>query len=458
MSLKATFERNRQRYEEELTDFLKIPSVSARSEHKQDLARCAEWLAGKLTEVGMAAEVIATPGHPIVYGELLEAGEDAPTVLVYGHYDVQPVEPLDEWESPPFEPTVRDGRIYARGSADDKGQIYLHVKALEAYREAVGTPPINLKFIFEGEEEVGSDNLENFVRNNKERLASDACVVSDTPMLAADLPSVVIGLRGLVYIEVRLRGPRQDLHSGAFGGAVTNPANALAGMIAALKDDKGRITLPGFYDDVIEPSDEEKKALAEIPTTEKELLEQTGAPALGDGEEGVHFLNRIWTRPTLDVNGLLSGYTGEGAKTIIPATAMAKISLRLVPNQDPEAVTQALEEQLRSLLPVGLEMEIERHSWGLPWYSDPAGPLFRAASTAVKEVFGRGPLFIREGGSIPIVPMIERELGVPVLLLGFVLPGSNLHSPNEWLSIEMYHKGIATVTRLYDAIAREYRA
>lgn len=456
MSLQATLEANRDRYEQELTELLRIPSVSARSEHRDDMKRCAEWLRADMERLGMEAEIITTPGHPIVFGELAEAGPDAPTVLVYGHYDVQPVEPLDEWESPPFEPTVRDGRIYARGSADDKGQIHLHLKALEAYREANGPPPVNLKLMFEGEEEVGSENLEAFVKENRERLACEACVISDTPMLDADLPSIVIGLRGLVYIEVRLRGPKQDLHSGAYGGAIVNPANALAGMIAALKDAKGRITLPGFYDDIVDPSDAERKALERLPTSEEDLIEQTGVPALGDGEEGIHFLNRIWTRPTLDVNGLLSGYTGEGAKTIIPATAMAKLSLRLVPDQDPHAVAAALEERLNELLPEGLTLEIQRHSFGLPWYADPSGPLFQAAASAVQGAFGKEPLFIREGGSIPIVPMIERELSVPVLLLGFVLPGSNLHSPNEWLSLEMYHRGIDTVARLYDAIAAEF--
>ncbi len=456
MSVEAILEKQRRHYEEELAEFLRIPSVSARSEHEADMIRCAEWLAGKLDQLGAKAEILETSGHPIVYSELLEAGADAPTVLVYGHYDVQPADPLDEWESPPFEPTVRDGRIYARGSADDKGQIHLHLKALEAYREAFGPPPVNLKFMFEGEEEVGSENLESFVKNNKERLACQACVISDTPMLGEDLPSIVIGLRGLVYIEVRLKGPRQDLHSGAYGGAIVNPANTLAEMIAALKDEDGRITTPGFYDPVLEPSEAERKALARIPTTEQDLLDQTGVSALGDGEAGVHFLNRIWTRPALDVNGLLSGYTGEGSKTIIPATAMAKISMRLVPNQDPYAVCDALEEQLRSLLPQGVEMEILRHSFGLPWYADPEGPLFRAAASAVQGAFGTEPLFIREGGSIPIVPMIEQELSVPVLLLGFVLPGSNLHSPNEWMSLAMYHRGIETIARLYDAIAEEY--
>ncbi len=458
MALQDVLAQNRDSSVQQLVEFLKIPSVSSRSEHEGDMRQCAEWLHAELDRLGVAAEILSTPGHPIVFGELREAGEGAATVLIYGHYDVQPVEPLDEWKTPPFEPDLRGGRIYARGSADDKGQIHLHLKALEAYRQACGKLPINVKFMFEGEEEVGSEHLVEFVKSNRERLACDACVISDTPMLSAELPSIVIGLRGLVYIEVRLRGPKQDVHSGAYGGAIANPANALAQMIAALKDGDGRITTPGFYDSVNEPSEAEKKALAELPTTEADILEQTGAPALGNGEAGVHFINRMWTRPTLDVNGLLSGYTGEGSKTIIPATAMAKLSMRLVPDQDPYKICDALQTQLGSLLPLGLKIDIFRHSFGRPWYADPDGPVFRAAAEAVEGSFGREPLFIRVGGSIPIVPMIERELEVPVLLLGFVLPGSNLHAPNEWLSLEMYYRGIETVARLYDAIASAYAA
>lgn len=453
MSLKETLESNRRRYEAELVEFLRIPSVSARSEHKGDMRRCAEWLAAELERLGVAAEILSTPGHPVVYGELLEAGPNAPTVLVYGHYDVQPPEPFDEWETPPFEPDIREGRIYARGAVDDKGQIHLHLKALEAYRAAKGRLPINVKFMLEGEEEVGSANLDAFVKANRERLACDACVISDTPMASAELPSIVTGLRGLVYIEVRLSGPKQDLHSGAYGGAITNPANALAEMIGALRDGDGRISTPGFYDAVREPGTAEKKALAQLPTSEANILEQTGAPELGGGESGVHFSERIRTRPTLDVNGLLSGYTGEGSKTIIPAAAMAKLSLRLVPDQDPHEICGALEAQLESLVPPSLTLEITRYALGRPWYADPEGPLFRAAAEAVEDVFGRQPLFVRIGGSIPIVPMIESELEVPVLLLGFALPGANHHAPNEWLSLEMYHRGIETVARLYETMA-----
>lgn len=456
MSLEALLKESRERFEDELGEFLRIPSVSARSEHKEDMAHCAEWVVGKLGELGMKAEVIPTEGHPIVYGELMEAGEDAPTVLVYGHYDVQPVEPLDEWETPPFEPQVRDGKLFARGTADDKGQIHIHMKAVEAYQKAEGKLPVNLKFVFEGEEEVGSVNLEDFINSNVARLACDATVVSDTPMLSPELPSICVGLRGLVYMEVRLKGPSQDLHSGSYGGAVVNPANALAEIIAQLKDAEGRVTLPGFYDSVKEPSAAERAAYSEIPLTEEDFRREAGVPALGDGEAGIPFIERIWARPTLDVNGLLSGYTGEGAKTIIPAAAMAKISMRLVPDQDPKAIRAAFEEHVKSLMPEGVEYEIQMHSDGLPWAADPEGPLFKAAASAVNAVFGRTPLFTREGGSIPIVPMIERTLDTPVLLLGFALPGSNLHSPNEWISLDLYHKGIEIIARLYDEIAKEH--
>jgi acetylornithine deacetylase/succinyl-diaminopimelate desuccinylase-like protein len=456
MSLETLLKESRGRFEEELAEFLAIPSVSARSEHKDDMIRCAEWVSAKLGELGMKAEILSTPGHPIVYGELMEAGPNAPTVLVYGHYDVQPVEPLDEWKTPPFEASVRDGNMYGRGTADDKGQIHIHMKALEAYREAKGAPPVNLKFLFEGEEEVGSVNLEDFVLNNVERLACDAAVVSDTPMLAPDLPSICAGLRGMVYMEVRLSGPSQDLHSGQYGGGVVNPANALARIITQLKDDNGRITIPGFYDKVKDLSAVEKKSLSELPVTEEEFAAEAGVSATGDGEVGVHWLERIWARPTLDVNGFLSGYTAEGAKTIIPAKAMAKISMRLVPDQDPKEIRRAFESYVKSLKPDGVDMEIEIHSDGLAWGADPEGPLFRAATTAIQGVFDRAPLFIREGGSIPIVPMIETVLDTPMLLLGFALPGCNLHSPNEWMSLDLYHKGIDIMTRLYDEIATEY--
>jgi len=456
MSLQKTLEDNRQAYVDELVDFLKIPSVSARSEHKGDLMECAEWLKAKLTDQGMTAEIIPTAGHPIAYAELMTAGPDAPTILVYGHYDVQPVEPLDEWKTPPFEASIRDGNIYARGTADDKGQVHIHMKALDAYLSAKGDPPVNIKFLFEGEEEVGSTNLEAFVRANVDKLACDAAIISDTPMLAPDLPAVTVGLRGMVYSEVRLSGPSQDLHSGQYGGGVENPANALAKIVTQLKDADGRVMVPGFYDAVKDLSAAERKALTELPVTEDDFRKEAGVPATGGGESGIHWLERIWARPTLDVNGFLSGYTGEGAKTIIPATSMAKISMRLVPDQDPTVIREAYEAYVNSLKPEGVDMDIEFHADALPWAADPEGPLFKAASSAISGVFGREPLFIREGGSIPIVPMFEKILGVPLLLLGFALPGCNLHSPNEWMSLDLYHKGIAVVATLYDEIAKEH--
>jgi acetylornithine deacetylase/succinyl-diaminopimelate desuccinylase-like protein len=456
MSLETTLKNNRQKYEDELVEFIAIPSVSARSEHKGDMLTCAEWVKGKLEDLGMAAEIIPTAGHPIVYGELMDAGPSAPTVLVYGHYDVQPVEPLDEWKTPPFEASVRDGNMYARGTADDKGQIHIHMKALAAYEEAKGNPPVNIKFLFEGEEEVGSVNLEAFIKNNVDKLACDAAVISDTPMLTPKHPSITVGLRGMVYQEISLTGPSQDLHSGQYGGGVVNPANALAKMISQLKDDNGRVTIPGFYDDVRDLSRAERRSLQDTPITEQDFKQEAGVSATGDGEAGVYWLERIWARPALDVNGMLSGYTGEGAKTIIPARSMAKISMRLVPGQDPKDIRAKFESYLKTLKPEGVDMDIDYHSDGLPWGANPEGPLFVAASTALKDVFGRDPLFIREGGSIPIVPMIEQILNTPVLLLGFALPGCNLHSPNEWISLDLYHKGIDVMARLYDEIAKAY--
>ncbi|NNG15697.1 MAG: M20/M25/M40 family metallo-hydrolase, partial [Gemmatimonadales bacterium] len=353
MSLETTLEQSRQKYEDELVEFLKIPSVSARSEHKGDMLKCAEWVRGKLADLGMEAEVISTAGHPIVYGEAMDAGPSAPTVLVYGHYDVQPVEPLDEWKTPPFEASVRDGHMYARGTADDKGQIHIHMKALEAYKEAKGVPPVNIKFLFEGEEEVGSVNLEEFIRNNVDKLACDAAVISDTPMLTPEHPSITLGLRGLVYMEVKLTGPSQDLHSGQYGGGVVNPANALAKIITQLKDDAGRVSIPGFYDAVKDLGPAERRSLEDTPITEEDFEREAGVSATGDGEAGVYWLERIWARPTLDVNGMVSGYTGEGAKTIIPARAMAKISMRLVPDQDPRDVRGKFEAYVKSLKPEG---------------------------------------------------------------------------------------------------------
>jgi acetylornithine deacetylase/succinyl-diaminopimelate desuccinylase-like protein len=415
------------------------------------MRRAAEWLVERMLEAGLqTAEVLPTGGHPVVLGEWRGA-EGAPTLLVYGHYDVQPPEPLDEWQTPPFEPTVRDGKLFARGSVDDKGQLYLHLKAVEAHIATRGTLPVNVIFLIEGEEEIGSEHLESFLVENRERLKCDAVMISDTSMFAPGLPSITVGLRGLAYMEVRVQGPATDLHSGAYGGAVVNPANALAGMLARLHDEQGRVTIPGFYDEVRKLTEEERKAIAALPFEEETLREEVGAPVLR-GEEGFGALERIWARPTLDVNGLLSGYTGEGAKTVLPARAMAKVSMRLVPDQDHREIERRFTEYVRSLAPAGVAVELEALHGGQPWLVDPTEPIFAAAARALRGAFGRDPVFIREGGSIPIVQAFQQTFGAPVLLLGFGLPGENAHAPNEWISLENFAKGTEAVALLYDEL------
>jgi acetylornithine deacetylase/succinyl-diaminopimelate desuccinylase-like protein len=445
-------ETNRQRHLDELSDFLRIPSVSAKSEHREDTRRAAEWLVERMLEAGLEiAELLPTPGHPVVLGEWRGA-PGAPTLLVYGHYDVQPPEPLDEWDSPPFEPVVRDDRLYARGSVDDKGQLYLHLKAVEAHIAVNGALPVNVVFLIEGEEEIGSPNLEAFLVANRERLACDAVLVSDTGMFAPGLPSITTGLRGLAYFEIRVRGPQSDLHSGSYGGAVVNPAGALASILAKLKDESGRVLVPGFYDDVKALTEREREALSSLPFTEEELRAEVGAPALG-GEEGFGSLERIWARPTLDVNGLLSGYTGEGAKTVLPARAMAKVSMRLVPDQEYRDIERRFADHLRDLAPPGVTVEVEALHGGQPWRADPEEPIFDAASRALAHAFGREPVFIREGGSIPIVHAFQQTFRAPVVLIGFGLPGSNAHAPNEWFSLENYRQGTRAIARLYEELA-----
>lgn len=450
MSAADYLKRNREQSLAELNEWLRIPSVSAKSEHKGDTAAAAEWLAGRMRTAGLTVEVIPTAGHPVVLGEWRGA-EGAPTLLIYGHYDVQPAEPLDEWKSPPFEPTVRDGNLFARGSVDDKGQVYLHLKAVEAYLAEDGALPVNVVFVIEGEEEVGSPNLGAFLKSNAERLRCDAIMISDTTMFAPGLPSITIGLRGLAYMEVRVQGPAGDLHSGAYGGAVVNPANALAKIVAALHDEHGRVTVPGFYDRVRALTPAEREAIAGLPFQEEGLREEVGAPALG-GEDGYAALERIWARPTLDVNGLLSGYTGEGAKTVLPARAMAKVSMRLVPDQDYKEVERAFTAHVLSLAPAGVKVEVEALHGGQPWYAEPKGPVFEAARRALARAFGREPVTIREGGSIPIVQQFQEILRAPVVLLGFGLPGENAHAPNEWMSVENFHVGAEAIAMLYEEL------
>jgi len=439
------------RFRAELYDFLRIPSVSAKPEHDADTRRAATWLAERLSALGLATEIHDTPGHPVVLSEWRGAA-GAPTVLIYGHYDVQPPEPLEEWTSPPFEPTERDGRIYARGSADDKGQLYMHVKALEALLATHGKLPLNVVVLAEGEEEVGSPNLVPFVVAHRERLACDLVVISDSGMYAEGLPSLLFSLRGLAYFELHVKGARSDLHSGEFGGSITNPANALARIIASLHDSEGRIAVPGFYDDVVEWDAETRQQIASLPHDDATYRDELRVPALS-GEKGYGTLERLWIRPTCDVNGLLSGYTGEGAKTVLPNRAMAKVSFRLVPDQTPANVKALFEAHVRRVAPAGVTVEVRELHGGRPWKARVEGAAFEAASAALEEAFGTRPVLMGAGGSIPIVVEFEEKLGAKALLVGFSLPGCNLHAPDEWLPIDNFEKGIGALALLYEKLA-----
>jgi acetylornithine deacetylase/succinyl-diaminopimelate desuccinylase-like protein len=441
------------RIQRELFDFLRIPSVSARSDHDADTARAAEWTADSLRAAGLEATVHATAGHPVVVGEWRGAPAGAPTVLVYGHYDVQPAEPLELWTSPAFEPTIRDGRLYARGSVDDKGQLFLHIKALEAHLSARGTLPINVIVLAEGEEEVGSEHLAPFIEANAGLLRCDAVVISDSAMFAPGLPSVLSSLRGLAYFEINVQGPAGDLHSGSYGGAVVNPAMALARILATLHDAEGRIAIPGFYDAINAWNPAVLEQMRALPFDEEHFRAETGAPALG-GERGYTVLERLWTRPTCEVNGLLSGYTGEGAKTVLPAKAMAKVSCRLVPDQDPVEIERLMQQHVARVAPAGVVATVTHLHGGRPWRAELAGPLFDAARRALGAAFGREPVFTGEGGSIPVVGDFERILGAPVLLVGFGLPGENAHAPDEWMGMDNFTTGMRAIATLWDELGR----
>jgi acetylornithine deacetylase/succinyl-diaminopimelate desuccinylase-like protein len=446
---------NQERFRAELFEFLRIPSVSARSEHNADVRRTATWFADKCKTAGLQTSIHDTPGHPIVLAEWRGAA-GAPTVLIYGHYDVQPVEPLELWTSPPFEPVIRNGRIYARGSVDDKGQLYLHLKAIEAHMRANGRLPVNVVLIAEGEEEVGSANLMPFVTSNKSALACNAVVISDTTMIGPGLPTIGVSLRGLAYIEVRVHGPAQDLHSGSYGGAVINPATALARIIASFHDENWHVRIPGFYDDVYAAEDF-RAQIKKLPANDEEFRKETGAPQLG-GEAGFSTLERIWIRPTVEINGLLSGYTGEGSKTVLPAHAMAKVSCRLVPDQDPDRIAELLQKHIRNVAPDSVRIEIDVLHGGKPWRAKTEGPLYDAASAALEKAFGKKTVFAGEGGSIPIVPEFEKVLGAPALLMGFGLPGENAHAPDEWMSVENFEKGTHAAAALLQEVAERMKA
>jgi acetylornithine deacetylase/succinyl-diaminopimelate desuccinylase-like protein len=443
---------NRERYLEELKAFLAIPSISALPEHAGDVKRCAEWCADEMRRIGLQnVRLIDTPGNPVVYGDWLGA-PGAPTILFYGHYDVQPVDPLELWQSPPFEATVRDGEIYARGSADDKGQVFMHFKAVEAHITQNGRLPLNIKFILEGEEEVGSAHLDDFIRAHKDELRADVVVISDSPMFARGIPSICYGLRGLVYFQIDLRGSNTDLHSGSFGGAVANPAFVLAQVLAQMKDRGGRVKIPGFYDAVVPLQDAERQAWATLPFNERQYKKDFGIPKLL-GESGYTTLERTWARPTFEVNGLLSGFTGEGAKTVLPAIAMAKVSMRLVPNQDPNTIATLFEEYVRKITPKTAELKITRMHGGKPWMTAYDNPFVQAAGRAIERGFGQKPVFTREGGSIPVVSTFQEELGLPSVLFGVGLPDENAHAPNEKLDVANFHGGIIASAILYEEIA-----
>jgi len=447
----AFIEANKDRFLNELLDLLRIPSVSADPKYKSDVARCAEAVAARLREAGAEkVEVCPTKGHPIVYGEKV-VDPKKPTVLVYGHYDVQPPDPLDLWHSPPFEPVIKDGLIYARGSADDKGQFYMHVKAFEAMMRS-NALPCNVKFMIEGEEEVGSDNLGLFVKANKERLKADVVLISDTAMLANDVPSINTGLRGLSYLEVEVTGPNRDLHSGVYGGAVANPINTLCAMIASLHDADGRVNIPGFYNAVVELSAAERKALAEAPFNEQEWMKDLGVNAV-KGEKGYTTDERCTIRPTLDVNGIWGGYIGEGAKTVLPSKAFAKISMRLVPDQKSDTITKLFADHFKKIAPPYVKVEVRPHHGGEAAVTPIDSPAYQAASLAMEETFGKKPIPTRGGGSIPIVALFETELGLKTVLFGFGLDSDNIHSPNEKYGVFNYFKGISTIPRFFQHYA-----
>jgi acetylornithine deacetylase/succinyl-diaminopimelate desuccinylase-like protein len=443
---------NRERYLDELKALLAIPSISALPEHAGDVKRCAEWCADELRRIGLEhVRLIDTPGNPVVYGDWLGA-PGAPTILFYGHYDVQPVDPLELWESPPFEATVRDGEIYARGSADDKGQVFMHMKAVEAHMKQNGRLPVNIKFILEGEEEVGSVNLDDFVRGHRDELAASVVVISDSGMFARGVPSICYGLRGLVYFQIDLRGSSTDLHSGSFGGAVANPAIVLAQILAQMKDRGGRIKIAGFYDDVVPLQEAERQAWASLPFNEKKYKKDFGIPKVF-GESDYTTLERTWARPTFEVNGLLSGFTGEGAKTVLPAVAMAKVSMRLVANQDPDKIARLFEDYVKKVTPRTVELKVTRMHGGKPWMTSYDNPYVQAAGRAIEKGFGQKPVFTREGGSIPVVSTFQEELGLPSVLFGVGLPDENAHAPNEKLDVGNFHNGIIASAILYQEIA-----
>ena len=453
MSYLNYIDENFERFKSELFDLLRIPSISAVSANRPDIKRAAQYLKGQFEHIGLNnVDLHDTPGNPIVYGEYLEAGPDKPTVLIYGHYDVQPPEPLDLWQTPPFEPTVRGDDVYARGASDDKGQSFTHVKAIESWLKTEGKLPVNVKLILEGEEEIGSAHLVPFLRKHKEMLACDMVLISDTSMFDKDVPSLTYGLRGLAYMQVYVLGTNRDLHSGAYGGAVQNPLNALCEIVAALKDKDGVIQIPGFYDDVVELTPEERVAAAKLPFNEQAFKDSLGITEVF-GEKGYTTIERKSSRPTLDVNGIWGGYQGEGAKTVLPAKAGAKISMRLVPDQDPKKIAQLFADYVKKIAPTGVSVVVEEHHGGHAAMTDLNFYGLQAAAKAFHDIYGKAPLFSREGGSIPIVADFRKILGVDSILMGFGLNSDAIHAPNEKFSLQDFHRGIKTSAKFLEHLA-----
>lgn len=444
---------HRKRHLEELMDLLAIPSVSALPAHHADTLRAAEWMANSLRQLGMEnVSLYPTKGHPIVYGDWLQAGEDKPTVLIYGHYDVQPVDPLHLWDTPPFEPSIRDERIYARGASDDKGQTFMHIKALEAVLATTGTLPFNFKFCIEGEEEVGSPNLPAFVEENKDLLAADVVVVSDTSMIEEDKPTICYGLRGMCGFQLDVKGPKRDLHSGLYGGAVANPIHAVVELLASFHDGDGVVTVDGFYDKVLPLTAEEKAAFEEISFDEAVVKEEVGVQEFY-GEKGYSFYERTWVRPTLEVNGVYGGFQGDGIKTVLPSEAHAKITCRLVPDQDPDEILALLQEHVTMHKPAGVEVSVSLFDKGAPFVTPFNHPAIQAASRAFEKVWQIPTTFTRGGGSLPIVSTLDEVLQAPIVLMGFGLPSDNVHAPNENFKLKNFDKGLQTLCVYWEELA-----
>jgi len=448
--LEAWLEAHRDERLESYFELLRIPSISTLHEHAPDMVRAADWIAAEMRRIGLEnVEVSATSGHPVVYADWLHA-PDAPTILVYCHYDVQPVDPIDLWETAPFDPFVKDGRVVGRGSADDKGQLHMHLKAAEAILATRGRLPLNLRYVFEGEEESTSANLPVWLAANRDRLNAEAVVISDTGFFEGNVPAITTSLRGLLYAQIDVSGSPVDLHSGGFGGGVQNPANALARIITALKADDGTVLVPGFYDDVVPASKQERFEISCLPFEEEDFRKQTGVSALVAGEPGYSVLECLGIRPTLDVNGIWGGFTGEGSKTIIPAHAHAKVSCRLVPDQDGEALFERFRDYVLDIAPKGVTVEVHNLGTAKPVRTSPNNPVTQAAARALEATFGQAPVYIRSGGSIPVASLFDSMLGLPLVMLGFTNPDDNAHAPNETMVLLNYETGLRTITRLWD--------